>query len=280
MMRMTQGSLFGELVPDGAKPHRGREELEVLITVKAAPNPSEKSGETVCVAGLDLGPSRVRPRWVRLYPINFRYLDQDIRFKKYDIVKVACVPAERDPRIESWRPVMETLRVVESLPPWARRRRLLDPVVQDSMCDLNTANQAGATGASLALVRAREVRDLRVKPHPGWSPDEQAKIERYVRQLDLFGGDRTPLEAPRMVGHFAWTCYGTGCRGHEQSIIDWEFVAFQRRLAGLDDATLKDRLRQKFLTEICHSGAEIAFYVGNQAKRHHVFHVLGVYYPK
>jgi hypothetical protein len=28
------------------------------------------------------------PGWIRLYPINFRYLQQDRMFKKYDIVSV------------------------------------------------------------------------------------------------------------------------------------------------------------------------------------------------
>ena len=48
-----QGSLFGNADAAGVKPARP-DELEVLITVKAAPNPSEKAGETVCVAGLAL----------------------------------------------------------------------------------------------------------------------------------------------------------------------------------------------------------------------------------
>jgi hypothetical protein len=43
-----------------------------MITVKAAPNPSEQYGETVCVAGLQA--SVESPGWVRLYPINFREL--------------------------------------------------------------------------------------------------------------------------------------------------------------------------------------------------------------
>ena len=99
---MTGGmSLFG---PDPgsvpAKPAGDRAaRLRILITVKAAPNPSETYGETVCVAGLrvNLG----SPGWVRLYPINFRELDSDQKFAKYDIVcrwrpsPTAVIPARR-----------------------------------------------------------------------------------------------------------------------------------------------------------------------------------------
>lgn len=277
---MTQAGLFGSLEPDARKPTRVQQDLEVLITVKAAPTPSEKSGETVCVAGLALSANRLSSRFVRLYPVNYRNLEQDVQFKKYDIVKVSARPSSGDTRVESWNPIMTTLKVIEHLPPWKRRRALLDPVLEDSMCRLNRENQAGATGRSLALVRAKQVRDLQVSLHPGWTEQEQSKIDKYINQLDLFNErDKTPLEAPRMIGHFRWLCYETACQGHRQSIIDWEFVALQRRLSDASDEQLVRALRERFLEEICHSGREIAFFVGNQAKRHHVFHVLGIYYP-
>jgi hypothetical protein len=53
----------------------------------------------------------------------------------------------------------------------------------------------------------------------------------------------------------------------------------QRRLAGRDDAEVQRELQAKFLTMMCSPKRDVAFYVGNQAKRVHVFSVLGVYYP-
>ena len=132
----------------------------------------------------------------------------------------------------------------------------------------------------MGLVAVREVRDLRISPHPGWTASEQAKIDAYVGQLDLFdGADKSPLEPPRFRGHYAWRCHGKGCRGHEQSIIDWEFSALQRHLRGRTDDEVRAALRDKFLTQMFGGGRTPAFFVGNQSKRHHVFHVLGVYYP-
>ena len=64
--------------------------MRVLITVKAAPNPSEKYGETVCVAGLRLDLDA--GGWVRLYPVNFRELDSDGKFRKYDVVSLTARP--------------------------------------------------------------------------------------------------------------------------------------------------------------------------------------------
>ncbi len=55
--------------------------IELIVTVKAYPNISQRYGEVVCVAGIrtDVEPNR----WVRLFPIQFRDLEFSKRFKKY-----------------------------------------------------------------------------------------------------------------------------------------------------------------------------------------------------
>ena len=278
---MTQMDLFGPSDADpGPKPTSDRVvRLEVLITVKAAPNPSEKYGETVCVAGLST--DFERPGWVRLYPINFRELSSDENFAKYDVIAVDAVPARQDQRRESWRPRMTTMTKLRHFAPWKHRRTWLDPYVEDSMCQLNRDARASPSAKSLSLVRPREVIDFKITPHPGWTTDEQRKIDAYVSQLDLFQEqDRTPLEPPRFRGAYRYRCHDRSCNGHEQGLIDWEFVRLQRRLRHLSDDELRHELVAKFLTMMCDPARDVAFYVGNQAKRTHVFSVLGVYYPK
>ncbi|MFQ1003071.1 hypothetical protein, partial [Modestobacter sp. SSW1-42] len=74
--------------------------MKVLVTVKAAPQPSATYGDTVCVAGVELrGDDPVR--LVRLYPVPFRYLEGDQQFGKYQVIDVAARPSTRDPRPES-----------------------------------------------------------------------------------------------------------------------------------------------------------------------------------
>jgi hypothetical protein len=220
------------------------------------------------------------PGWVRLYPINFRDLESTQRFKKYDIVSIKVKPARNDPRVESWKPDMTSLQVHDNLPPWKRRRSFVDPYITESMCDVLGAVKAQPPARSLAAVRPASIQGIDLEPHPGWTVDEQEKINRYVGQIDMFGTDRTALEAPRFRGWYRYRCAKPTCGGHRQGILDWEFVALQRRLGGLDDVALKLELRKKFLDHMCAEDKDIAFYVGNQAKRPHVFGVIGVYYPK
>ena len=274
---MTQLSIFGrsgdEPEPKSARP----QQMTVLITVKAAPNPSATYGETVCVAGLRLDP--MHEDWVRLYPINFRYLDGEQKFGNYDVVTLDAAPSRNDPRRESWRPNMETLRHTDHLPPWRRRSALLLPRVEESMCEILSAVKTKPPARSLGLVRPRLIEGLDVQPHGGWTPDEQRKIDGYVSQLDVFGADRTALEAPRFKVWYRYRCQDDQCNGHRQGLLDWELVAFQRHLGRRDDDGSVVAIREKFLNEMCGSDRDVFFYVGNQVKRQQTFSVLGVYWP-
>lgn len=279
---MTQTSLFAP--EPGSVPNKpaGRPQtrLRVLITVKAAPNPSETYGETVCVAGLRLDPND--GGWVRLYPINYRELERDDKFKKYDIVSLTARPNVGDPRAESWRPEIDSLVREGHLKPWKPRQAYVNDFVDGTMCGLIQAVRDSPPARSLAAIRPRQVTGLEIEPHPGWDTEERRKIEHYMNQLEfpeLSRGPKTPLEAPRFKGWYRYLCQAPGCRQHRQGIYDWEWVAFQRTLAAYSDAELHEALRKKFLDEICAPSRDIVFFVGNQLKHQQGFMVLGMFWP-
>lgn len=147
------------------------------------------------------------------------------------------------------------------------------------MCALLAEVSSEPPAKSLGLVRPTEVLDFDVSPHPGWSPEEQRKIDNYANQQDLFGADRTALRAPRFRGRYQYRCADIGCRGHGQGLLDWEFVAVQRQLSQRSDEETARALKERFLHQMCGPGREVLFYVGSQAKRQRTFSVLGVYYP-
>lgn len=280
--RMSQDPLFGtdELVPAGDAP-RVEGDRRILVTVTTAPNPSSTHGETVCVAGIELGDFGPR-KWIRLYPVNLR---QDRKtgagFRKYDLISVDCKPAGHDSRTESFNPDPATLKVESQLTGWRKRRPLVDPMIEDSMCSLQSGVAGSPASQSLGLIRPVDVDDFRIDAHTGWSPSEQAKIDRYVNQLQLFDDeDRLPLEAPAFKGRYRWRCGEKACKGHEQGLLDWEFVALQRNLIGRSDAEIKTELRKRFFDTPFGSERAPALYVGNLAAHRNTFMVLGVYYPK
>lgn len=235
-MNDGQTDLFGIESASTVKPPREARKLRVLITVKAAPNPSATYGETVCVAGLSADPSF--PGWIRLYPINFRDLDSNDQFAKYDIVEVQtrCAVSPHTP----------TNPARDHWPPSAPST---SPV---------------STSSCTRLEQGRTVQNRRLR-----------QPSRPVRGA----GHKTPLLAPRFIGHYKWRCLDPTCRGHRQQVLDWEFVALQRRMAGYSDDAAKDALRQRFFEEICAPTKDLAFFVGNQAKRRKTFSIIGIYYP-
>ena len=111
------------------------ETKQILITVKAYPNPSPKYSETVCCAGVDLN----NYQWVRLYPIPYRDLDDQKKFKKYSIIEVACAMPRDDKRPESFRVNPNTIKIKENLGPeknWEKRKSIVLNLPVKSLCQV------------------------------------------------------------------------------------------------------------------------------------------------
>jgi hypothetical protein len=51
---------------------------------------------------------------VRLYPVSFRYLDRSQQYSKWHIVELEISANDQDYRKESFRPNLDTLRVIGS----------------------------------------------------------------------------------------------------------------------------------------------------------------------
>ncbi len=162
----------------------GRERAEVMVTVKTYPSPSDKYGETVCVAGVRTDtPS---PSWIRLYPVRFRYSDGGYQFKKYERISVDIVAhGSKDPRVESYRPdadSIESLGVVQSDgDTWASRRVLVgDLIGETTTCALIATNRMSTmdqAAPSLGLVKPIVTR-VELLQGEDWNPKQQAKVDR------------------------------------------------------------------------------------------------------
>lgn len=69
---------------------------EILICVKTYPEYSAKYTETVCTAGI-LKESR---KIIRLYPVMYRYLTGNQRFRKYQWITAQIEKSAQDDRLE------------------------------------------------------------------------------------------------------------------------------------------------------------------------------------
>jgi hypothetical protein len=157
------------------------------MLVNTYPSPSTKYGETVCCAGID---AETRD-WIRMYPVNFRSLDEYAQFKKWQFIEASWSPTPSDARPESRKVHQDTIRSGDVLPAgegWAERMRWLEPLIDPSLETLKTEQRR--TEKSLGALRPKHIKRLIIRPAQGW--DAQAQGE--LRQLSL---DWTEASAPR-----------------------------------------------------------------------------------
>ena len=84
---------------------------KVLITVKTYPLPSRKAIEVSCTAGVTED-----SKWIRLFPLPFRRLEYERQFKKYQWIEANVTKALSDPRSESYKVDLDTIRPIGLMP--------------------------------------------------------------------------------------------------------------------------------------------------------------------
>jgi len=247
----------------------------ILITVLAYPSPSKKYTECVCVAGITMRSHE----WVRLYPVPFRELPPNQRFHKYDVLEVRVRRHTFDTRPESYRPDCQGFKRIGRLDTregWRARSRIVLAASSQSMCEI--LRQQKATGKSLGVFKPASVEDFVVEDAPAEWPKRRLQI---LAQGSLFNPGAKKLEKIPLRFYYKYKCAQPDCRGHRQTLIDWEAGALYRNLRdrGHDLPAIKKKIRQKFLDELCSERKNTHFFVGNQHLHPRSFLVLGVYWP-
>lgn len=247
------------------------QKARVLITCKTYPQPSLSHKEVVCTAGL-----REDGSFIRLYPINFRELPSDKQFSKYAWIEVELEKRLEDPRPESFRPKLSTLEIGETLNTsnnWANRNRVVLSADIQTMCALSKIDQHVQ---SLGLIKPMKIDKIYADEcDPDWSPQHQALLS----QLNLFGERHRPLEKVPFVFRIRYKCQDVGCRGHDQSIIDWEIYALYRKLAVTNDPnSAVAKVIDKYSNDIFSDSRDLYFFVGTVLE-HNSWLIIGTFYP-
>jgi hypothetical protein len=258
------------------------EEIRFLPLVKAYPALSKTYGEVSCVAGLQIQGSD-RPEWIRLYPVPYRALDDEQRFRKYQLLRLRVESHGGDRRPETRRPDRDSIQLegpfLSSDQGWRARRPYVEPMIAESMCALQ--RQQREDGTSLGLFRPREVSDLLIE-ETDVDAEKRRIAEASVAQGSLLDGEERAhaLKAIEQIPYsfkYRYHCSDPDCNGHTQTIIDWEIVQFYRRVRSAAD--WQDRLRKKWLGQVCGKDRDAALMVGNQHQHLNAFMVLGVWWP-
>jgi len=252
----------------------GFELTKVLITVMTYPYPSRKHQETVCTAGITES-----GKWVRLYPIDYRYRPEHQKFRKWQWIEVALAPwgYGADQRVESREPDLSTLRILgEPIPTthaWRERSALMDPLPHHTVKELEALYDSSRI--SLGIVRPKRVLDLKVTPvEREWAPKYQA----LWSQLRLFG-EQKPLRKIPYKFQYVFECEDSD-KPHQVMNEDWELgVLFlkERDKKGSEQEAVRS-VRHNFLEIMCREDRDTRFFMGTR----HPFNewlVIGTFWP-
>lgn len=148
------------------------EQARILILCKTYPSPGSKYAETSCVAGVtDKG------NLIRLYPVPFRMITEDKKFKKWQWISAQISKTLNDHRNESYRVNVDSI-VCNGTPiatknNWADRLKFIEhiPVFRDLYEIENSRLHEGTT---LALLKANSQIKLEISKAdtPDWTIEE------------------------------------------------------------------------------------------------------------
>jgi hypothetical protein len=227
----------------------------VLITVKTYPTLSRKYGETVCTAGI-----RSDGTWVRIYPLPFRRLEEEEKYRKFDWIEADLIKSKTDPRPETRHPVdMHQLVPVAHIGTkdrWRERRRLLLETAQihTKLGPLIAAAKANKT--LLAVFKPTSVTDFITEEEEEreWSPAKIEEMRARAAQGDLFAEEwrKTFKVIPKLPYSFFYKFIDAEGRESKLQILDWEIGALYwncYRRHGKDETTALKKVRLKYADE-------------------------------
>ena len=248
----------------------------ILALVKTYPNLSSKYIETVCIAGIN-----DKGEWRRLYPIPFRKLAFEKRFKKYDWIEVNIEKntKEKLKRSESYKVDPDSIKIIKNIGTgskrdWAERNSIVLPLQNKSLEELENLK---LQKKSLGLIKPKEIIDFTRTPLNECRDWERDLIEGT--QKTLFATEYTsPLEKIPWKFSYEFKCDNEDCKGHNIMCEDWELLQSWRawRAQYKTDELLWKKIKERYLDYM--KSRDIYFVVGTES-RYNKFLIIGLYYP-
>ncbi len=259
---------------------------KVLITVKTYPLPSRSYTELVCTAGLLNG-----EKWIRIYPVSFRFLDDSERYPKYSWIEVDLVRNWKDFRPESYRPkqgIDEHITVLSKMGTsndWAARKSYILKETYSSMSELINLAKNSQVRKSLATLKPASIIDFVIEEDEReWKQEWQDQL----KQLNIFeinNQSSSRKVVKKLPYKFSYRFFSEGDKEPRKMMIeDWEIGALYWNClyrTGGDEKAALDLVKQKYLYEF--GEMDIYFFVGTTFKFHNVapnpFVIISVFYP-
>ena len=218
-------------------------------------------------------------QWLRLFPVPWRFLDEDQRFRKYQWVDVSVIKAAKDPRPESYRLKQDGIKILSGplskKNAWQAEKDIVLPLRAHCLCCLvkeRDANKYPTPG----IFRPRSIDRLVITSEdPNWSESQLG----LLRQGNLFAAaPKQELEKIPFKFQYEFHCEDNDCNGHKIICTDWELGQTYRSWRTKYGAGWEAKFRQRYETEMIKRN-DTHFYVGTMNGHPHVWIIAGLFYP-
>jgi hypothetical protein len=249
------------------------EKKRALIVVRTYPTPAKSGVEVSCTAAItDDG------HWLRLFPVPWRFLDREQRFRKYQWVDVAVTKA-KDKRPESYKLKQDGIKIIseplDTANEWRARKDVVFPLRAHCLCCL--ARERDSQGhPTLGIFRPKSISRLVITPVDTEWTSAQLGI---LRQGHLFvKNPAKELEKIPFSFRYEFRCDDDACRGHKLICTDWEMGESYRKWRDQYGGRWEEKFRQRYESEMIKK-YDTHFYVGTIHGHPHVWIIVGLFYP-
>ena len=257
--------------------------------MKTYPTLSEKYDELVCTAGICEDGS-----WIRLYPLPFRKLDIEQKYRKWQWIEADVERNTSDFRPESYKVLnIDTIKVLEpetTKVNWEERKRIL--LKSEKICT-NLAELIKMAKEppyhSLAIFKPTKILDFYFEPtERDWPKDKFERIQEKAKQLSLFQTPDEVAEEFKVVRKlpYVFKYKFEDNRGKKSNLMieDWEIGTLYLnclRNANGDEGKALEKVREKYWDGFI--AKDLFFFLGTRKSDHHLalnpFSIVGVFYP-
>lgn len=254
----------------------------LLILAKTYPSPSAKYSETSCVAAIsEAGEMR------RLFPVPFRLLQDEVRFRKWQWIDVRLEKAIRDHRPESHSIYVDTLichDVISTVGGWDQRNQWLQKIPH-CLSPEDLHSQMELRGISLAMLKPISIDRLIIEKarNVDWTEEEKEKLLQGQMQGNLFAEEqaRRDLQTLRKIPfdfYYEYFCDTSAGRClFKHKIVDWEAGALYWNCKKRYGAEWESKFRAKLEGEL--PARDLMFLVGNQHRFQDQWLIISLIYP-
>jgi hypothetical protein len=252
---------------------------DLLIITKTYPTPSQKYRETTCVAALTRG-GEMR----RLFPVPFRLLSGDSRFKRWEWVRLKSSRKSTDQRPESRKIEIDSIvRLNEEVKTGDGWRERLAMIRSHIVSDPDAMEERRkSSGETLGFVEPVRCVALEITPvdDPEWSDKDIQKLCADGLFDPAEAKARTLLRKLPFDFHYKYVCAtADGEREFRHKVTDWEFGALfwkcrQNHGPNGWENSFRDRVERDFI-----ESRKLLFLMGTMHLYPNRWLIVGVVYP-